>query len=237
MAKAQSYRGKLLAEKINAFSHHRHDQINDRNLMGFVVVLAIFCCGVALMNLIGSKIASFGPLYAPAGIILWSLTFPATDIIGEVYGKAYAKKIVLAGFIVFVMQALYFEFAIRIPPAPFWPNQEAFELVLGATKRTVFAAAVSYLVTQYADVYIFSWVREKTKGKYLWVRNNVSTFCSQLMANTIFLTIAFWGVFSPEDWWTLFQTNLIARLSLAVLDTPIVYGAVYALRRIYPELK
>ena len=44
------------------------------------------------------------------------------------------------------------------------------------------------------DVISFHWLKNKTNGKYKWLRNNASTMSSQLIDTVIFITIAFYGV-------------------------------------------
>ena len=144
---------------------------------------------------------------------------------------------VLGGFIAFCSMFCFLWLAIIMPPAPFWEGQENFAKMFGSSFRVMLGTMVSYLITQFADVYIFGLLRKKTAGKFLWLRNNLSTMISQTLANTIFLSIAFIGVFEWQDWWNLYTGNLITRYSIAWVDTVVVYAAVYSLYKFYPSLK
>ena len=215
----------------------RDNQINDKTLLAYSVIFALFVGGLILNTTLGIKIVDVYGFYMPAGILLWSLTFPLTDIVAETYGRKYALYMVLGGFLVSVLSVFMIKFAVALPAAPFWNKGEAYDLIMGANVRTILAQIASFVVTQVIDIYIFSWIRNKTKGRYLWLRNNVSTFTSQLLANCIFLSIAFWGTMPAEVWVTLFVTNLVGRIILAILDTPLTYAGVYLVRRVHPELK
>ena len=215
----------------------RHDRVNDRNLLGFFIIYALFTSGLILSTVIASKIVAFGPFVAPASVFIWALTYPASDIVAEVYGRRYANKMVLGGFIAYLAMFAVLYTAILMPPAPFWQQQEAFASVLGSSFRVMLGAITSYLVTQFLDVFLFSYLRYRTKAKHLWLRNNLSTLVSQTTGNTLFLSIAFLGVFPFDKWLHLFVTNLLMRYALAISDTVIVYTAVGVLYRRYPELK
>ncbi len=173
----------------------------------------------------------------PAGIFLWSLTFPLTDIIAETYGRKYALYFVIGGLAISLLSIIMIQFALWLPAAPFWQNEEAYNTIMGANFRTMLAQIASFSVTQTADIYIFSWIRGKTNGRFLWLRNNISTFTSQLMANCLFLSIAFLGTMPLETWFVLFATNLAGRIILALIDTPLVYAGVNLVRKAHPSLK
>jgi uncharacterized integral membrane protein (TIGR00697 family) len=215
----------------------RDNQINDKTLPAFCLIFAIFVGGLILNTTLGVKIVDIFGFYLPAGIFLWSLTFPLTDIVAETYGRKYALYLVLGGLSILLLSLVMIQFAMWLQPAPFWQNEEAYNTILGANIRLILAQIASFVVTQVADIYIFSWIRKKTNGKHLWLRNNISTFTSQLLANCIFLSIAFLGTMPMEVWLTLFVTNLVGRIILALLDTPIVYAGVHLVRRAHPSLK
>jgi queuosine precursor transporter len=85
---------------------------------------------------------------------------------------------------------------------------------------------VAFLISQYHDLWAFNFWKQKTNGKYLWFRNNLSTIVSQLLDSVVFIFIAFYHA-TPEmnaisvlymvlPLWTL-------KVILALLDTPFVY--------------
>ena len=211
--------------------------VNERNLLGFCAIFAFFVGGLITSAVIASKIIVIGPFILPASVFVWALTYPCSDIIAEVYGRRYANKLVIGGFIAYTLMMWIIYTAIKAIPAPFWDKQEEFESILGMGLRVMIAALISYVVTQLCDVYIFSYFRKKTSNRFLWLRNNGSTVISQTLANTIFLSIAFWGTMPVEKWTQLFANNLSARYLLLFLDTAVVYAVVYSLYRLYPELK
>lgn len=212
-------------------------RVNTDNITGFCVIFAIFTAGLVTNVVVASKIVALGSFYLPASVFIWALTYPCSDVVTEVYGRKYANKMVIGGFIAYALALLTISAAVVMPAAPFWAKQEAFETVLSSSLRIMCAALISYVVTQFFDVYIFSFLRRKTGSKHLWIRNNGSTLISQTLANIIFLSIAFLGTIPFDDWLSLFTNNLTVRYALALSDTALVYTGVYILFRLYPELK
>ena len=54
-------------------------------------------------------------------------------------------------------------------------------------------------VKQNIKIYLFEKIKEKTKGKMLWLRNNVATIVCNVIENFFFVTFAFIGIFSMQD--------------------------------------
>ena len=65
-----------------------------------------------------------------------------------------------------------------------------------------------------------------TKGKYLWLRNNLSTVISQLIDTTLFMFIAFYMVtpqFTAPFIIELIIPYWLFKVGFAFIDTPLVY--------------
>jgi hypothetical protein len=121
---------------------------------------------------------------------------------------------------------------LRWTPAPFVSEEflRSFESVLGFAPRIVVASITAYAISQTHDVYAFHFWRQKTKGKFLWFRNNASTMVSQLIDTVIFITIAFYGVFPTNAILSMIVGQYILKLIIAAVDTPFMYVAVGAWR-------
>ncbi|MDP6707208.1 MAG: queuosine precursor transporter [Alphaproteobacteria bacterium] len=195
--------------------------------LGFSLLAAVFTGSLVIAAVLAAKIIQVGPFTVPAGVLAYSLTFACTDIISEVYGRARARQVVLAGFVALVAALVLIQLALAWPAAPFWQQAEAFQDILGSTGRIVVASLVAYLASQYTDVFLFAWLRRLTGGRFLWLRNNGSTMLSQLLDSALFVTIAFAGVFPLGP---VILGQWLVKLAIAALDTPVVYAVVALLR-------
>jgi len=103
------------------------------------------------------------------------------------------------------------------------------------TTGAIFASMFAYVTAQYVDVYVFHFLKEKTKGKHLWLRNNVSTLVSQLVDSFAVISITFGAVYlaggmSLSTVLGLMLSNYIFKMISALLDTPIIYFLVGRLK-------
>lgn len=194
----------------------------------YILLIAIFVGGLVIAGVLASKIINVAGLMVPGGVLAYSITFPITDVICEVWGKKRANYVVFSGFITLLVALGLIRLTLIVPKAPFWTGEESFARILGSTSRIIIASFVAYLVSQYHDVWAFHFWRKITKGKYLWLRNNASTFVSQFIDTAVFITIAFYGIMPI---FTLIKGQYIVKLAIALLDTPLVYFGVWLIRR------
>lgn len=197
------------------------------------ILLGVFVTGIVLANLLGAKIVDFGFFVASVGIFMYPVTFLATDIVAEVYGRKKAMNFVMTGLIANAIMFFMVAAAVVLPPAPRYPSNEAFVEVFNPSLRIIGASIIAFFIGQLHDVRAFEFWREKTGGKYLWLRNNASTIVSQFIDSTIFMFLAFYRM-TPEytvpfifaliiPWWIL-------KVTIALADTPLVYLGVRWLR-------
>lgn len=192
-------------------------------------LLGVFVALLVAANAGGSKLIAVGQLAASATVFAYAFTFPVTDIVAELYGRKTATQFVFIGFLGVLGAVLFFQIAIHAPPAAFYQHQEAFEFVFNVSSRLLVGGFLAYLISQVLDIHIFHFLKRLTKGRHLWFRNNLSTACSQLVDTTIFITIAFYGV--VENIWPIIFGQYIIKLIIAAVDTPLVYGVVYFIRK------
>ncbi len=198
--------------------------------MILVVLAALFATCLIVANIIAVKLISIGGWVVPAGVIAYPLTFLFTDVITELYGRKIASRVIWVGFGVSVLMVILVFGGGLLPPAPFWEGQSAYESILGMVPRITMASMIAYLVSQHHDVFAFHFWRQKTKGRFLWLRNNASTMVSQALDTGIFITIAFWGTVSTGTLTNMLLSQYVIKLVIAAFDTPFCYMLVGLLR-------
>ncbi|MTI65252.1 MAG: queuosine precursor transporter [Firmicutes bacterium] len=194
----------------------------------FFLLGAIFITLLVISNIIASKVIIIGGLIGPAAVLCYALTFAISDTIAEIWGKERTKFIVVLGLICCIISAIFIKIAIKMPAAEFWNNQKEYKLILGSNMRIVLASMISYLISQHHDIWAFHYLKKLTKGRHLWLRNNLSTMISQLIDTSIFIIIAFFNTGSPI--FSLIIGQYIIKLIIAIIDTPIVYVLVNVIR-------
>ena len=119
----------------------------------------------------------------------------------------------------------------------FTPNandyiNESLKVVFGLVPRITAASLAGFVISQNLDVFLyhFIWNRTGNTPAKLWLRNNGSTLTSQAIDTVIFTTLAFWGVYPGNVFFSILITTYVFKAIVALLDTPFMYLA----RRIEP---
>lgn len=188
-------------------------------------LFAIIVMNIILANIQVLKTVQMFGLVVTLGNILYGSIFFATDVLCEVYGKEEAKKGVWLGFFVLIATTLVMQISLQFIPDPSDFIHGSLENIFGFFPRIALASITAYIISQNFDVWAFSTIKKKTKGKLLWLRNNASTWISQLIDSLIFTTIAFLGVWDMTVFWQVMLTTYLFKIVVAIIDTPFIYIA------------
>lgn len=212
----------------------------------FLILAGLFITSLVVSNLIFQKFFYWSPFgevslfSAPlfelsVGILPYPLTFLITDLISEIYGKRMANKVVVLGIIASVFSLLIVYTASSVSATDWSPvSDELFSKVFGNTIVAVFSSMMAYLLAQFVDIQIYHFWKRLTKGRHLWLRNNFSTFSSQLIDTTsVVLLLCFFGEIEWDRFTGLVLSGFLFKALIAFLDTPILYLMVYGCRRYF----
>lgn len=190
-----------------------------------VFISLIVTCNLIFLKFFELELLDGFTLVLSVGLIPYPITFLVTDIVSEIYGKNKANQLVVVGLICSVLVMGITLVTDVIPARVGSPvDDETYSLVFGLTAASVTASMMAYLLAQFIDIKIFHWLKQKTNGKHLWLRNNFSTIPSQLIDS--FSVITLLCVFGALNWNEYFVTvfSLFTfKLMIAVLDTPFFY--------------
>ncbi|NND81086.1 MAG: queuosine precursor transporter [Gammaproteobacteria bacterium] len=238
---------------------HATEAIQERRERVFLVLAGFFICAMTLLNVIGiTRFVQLGPMQIAVGVLAYPLTFLCTDVISELYGRARANFLVTVGLLLngFILLLMYVANAMpAVDPVaqPPWQvielansislpdgsvvtqSVELFSLVYACTAGAVLASMLAYVAAQYIDVYLFHFLRQKTGGKHLWLRNNGSTVISQAVDSIAVISITFGAVVLSGDMslnvmFGLMLSNYVFKFMAAIVDTPLIYLLVHKLR-------
>lgn len=159
------------------------------------------------------------------GNVLFASTFLCTDILRECYGQEYAKK----GPVFSLLGALtYVIFAIVTPlakPASFDLVQNSMKQLFAMSIRVTSASILMLFVANALDVWLYNKLFQKTKGKAMWLRNNVCTIICNCSENFFFTFLGFFGIYDMKTVVTISVSASIIEIIIALCDTPFLYLA------------
>ena len=182
-------------------------EIHARRERVFVVLAGLFLGSMTMLNILGIsrfillfdvpvEVEGHPPwslaLAVAVGVLPYPITFLCTDFISEFYGRQRANWLVLTGLVLNLWVVLILWLGGELPGfetlgADGEPVRDAagrlptFFEVQGLAFGAVFASMFAYMAAQFCDVYLFHALKRWTKGRHLWLRNNLSTLGSQLV--------------------------------------------------------
>jgi len=205
-------------------------------MVAFVVVLV---CS----NLIGpAKIAQVevpdvGPIAFGAGILFFPVSYIFGDILTEVYGYAYSRRVIWAGFAALAFASFMAAVVVALPPAASWPHQKEYETAFGNTWRIAGASMIAYFCGEFVNSYTLAKMKILTGGRWLWTRTIGSTIFGEGVDSLIFYPLAFYGTgIIPDDKLpTVMVAQFVTKVGVEVVFTPVTYAIVGWLKRAEDE--
>ena len=209
----------------------------------YLLLAALFITSLVVSNLIFQKFFYWYPFdieifgtklfELSVGILPYPITFLITDIISEIYGKKKANQVVATGIFASLF-SLLIVLVSNAAPATLWSpvSNGMFSTVFGSTAIAVTASMLAYLFAQFIDIQIYHFWKSLTKGKHLWLRNNGSTFSSQIIDTlTILLLLCSFEIIPWDKFSGLFISGVIFKWFIALCDTPFMYLLVYLFKK------
>lgn len=195
----------------------------------FVIIVSIFVTGLITANIIAVKVISLGFVILPAAIFVFPLSYIFGDVLTEVYGYRWARRVIWLGFMCNLIFVVFVWIGQILPPASFWEGQEAYESILGYTPRLLVASFFGYLVGEFANSFILAKMKILTRGRWLWSRTIGSTVVGQGLDTLLFITLAFIG--TPSFVPIMILYHWLAKTIIETVATPLTYSVVNYLKK------
>ncbi len=204
--------------------------------MGKYYLFGCFLTMYIVTDLVATKVASIFGYNFSMGAIFFAALFLATDLLSEHYGKKEAIKVINLGLVSILSFLVLSQSSLLILPIDSSLSiHTSLQIIFSSFSRITIASLLAYSVGNYSDIFIFDLIDKKFTGKkWLWLRNNGSTFCSQFLNTLTFFPIAFYGTMPKSLLLEIAIVGHCVKLTVAILDTPFVYFSYYFLPK---ELK
>jgi uncharacterized integral membrane protein (TIGR00697 family) len=203
---------------------------------------------VLIANIQVLRLAKFGfsPEPVALGTVVFATVFLVSDILVEHYGTKVARDSLWLSFISQILMTIIMILTLGHAPL------EGTELsgtsssanainvsmvnLFAPSPRLLCASLWAYVVSQLFDIWVFQKIRNLSHGRFVWLRQNVSTLLSGLLDSFVFGYIS-WMILSPTP--ISFRTLMITyvfgtyflRLIVNLAGTPIIYLSYRMLRK------
>jgi queuosine precursor transporter len=197
----------------------------------FVLIVAVFVTCLVVANIIAVKLIDIAGLVLPAAVIIFPVSYIFGDVLTEVYGYRQARRVIWLGFFCNLIAVAAIAIGQALPAASFWPDQQAYERVLGYSPRLLVASFVAYLVGEFANSFVLARMKIATRGRWLWARTISSTLIGEGLDSLIFITVAFAGTMPTDVFARTVVNQWLFKTAYEVLATPLTYLVVNFLKR------
>ncbi len=195
------------------------------------IITGFFVAVLLISNIADTKAITIGPLSFGGGTFLFPIAYIFGDILTEVYGFKRARRVIWIGFLCEALMAIMFTLVGLAPASPDWIYQKDFMHILGLTPRIAIASLTAYFFGEFVNSVILAKMKIFTKGKYLWTRTIGSTIVGELVDTTIFMFIAFYGVFPISLIYSIIISGYLLKVITEVAFTPVTYWVVNTLKK------
>lgn len=205
----------------------------------YAFLTALFSVVLVVSNIIAVKLVNLFGLVLPAAVILFPVAYILGDVITEVYGYAYMRRVIWTGFFANLVAVLAIWLGGLLPAVPFWDAglgsgaqaQAAYQAILGFAPRLLVASFVAYLIGEFLNAYVLAKLKIRTAGRFLWLRTITSTMLGEGADSFVFITLAFYGIIPGAGLLQAILSQWAFKVVYETLVTPFTYLVANALKR------
>lgn len=167
------------------------------------------------------------------GAVLYPLTFLVTDIIAEFYGKEKSQFCVRIALLMNIITAIIIFGMDHLKALP-WSrvDDDTFHHVFGMYGVAFLGSLLACYMSQSLDVLLYLFIKKITGGKFIWLRNLLST-SSALFLDTCFVIsfMAAFGIFQWDRVGELIFNSYTFKIVFTLLNVPLFYIYLYLIKK------
>ena len=204
------------------------------NQTALMVITALFVSSYLISNTMAVKVIGiFNLFYFDAGTIVFPFAYMLGDVLTELWGFRIAKRVIWTTFFCNILMVACTQIGVWLPaPEHLRDISDAYGTIFNYVPRIVLASLVGFLCGEISNAWLMVKIREKTKGKHLWVRTIGSSAVGYLFDSIPFVLIAFAGVVTTRELCLMIAFQYVSKLLIeAVFGTPMAYAAIRFVRR------
>lgn len=184
----------------------------------------LFVVSLLISNIITAKqvLLPFG-ITMTGAVFVFPITYILSDLFSEVYGYRWSRITCYLAFAANLFMVIIFSLVIITPAPSYWGNQEAFQVVLGSTPRTLVASLSAFVIGDFANDKVFKKMKEKHPNsiKGFGFRAIISSICGELVDSLVFLPIAFLGKMPISTLITMTILQVVIKTGYELIILPI----------------
>ena len=175
----------------------------------------------------------FGLFYFDAGTITFPFAYMLGDVLTELWGFRTAKRVIWATFCCNIILVVCTQIGVWLPsPEYLSETANAYNHIFSYVPRIVLGSLAGFLLGELSNAWVMEKIKERMKGKRLWVRTIGSSMVGYLFDTLPFVLIAFAGVVSTRELIMMLLFQYFGKLIIeATMGTPMAYAAIHLLKK------
>ena len=204
------------------------------NQTALMVVTALFVSSYLISNTMAVKVIGlFNIFYFDAGTITFPFAYMLGDVLTEIWGFRISKRVIWTTFFCNILMVVCTQIGVCLPsPEHLGETAAAYDHIFNYVPRIVLASLVGFLCGELSNAWLMVKIREKTKGKHLWVRTIGSSAVGYVFDSLPFVLIAFAGTVTVRELLLMLAFQYCSKLFIeTVFGTPLAYAAIRFIRK------
>ena len=195
-----------------------------------MIVSTLFVTLYLVSNVMAVKVISiFGLFCFDAGTITFPFAYMLGDVLTELWGYRTAKKVIWMTFFCNIVMVACTQVGVWLPsPDYLAETSAAYNHIFTYVPRIVLGSLVGFLLGELSNAWFMERIKQKTKGKKLWVRTIGSSMIGYLFDSLPFVLIGFLGTVSTHDLLMMIVFQYFSKLAIeATFGTPMAYAVIH----------
>ncbi|MBR6605955.1 MAG: queuosine precursor transporter, partial [Prevotella sp.] len=199
-----------------------------------MIVTAMFVTLYLVSNIMAVKVIGlWGLFYFDAGTITFPFAYMLGDVLTEIWGFKMAKRVIWTTFFCNLVMVICTQVGVWLPsPEHLADTEAAYNHLFNYVPRIVIASLAGFLLGELSNAWVMDKMKQKMKGRKLWVRTIGSSMVGYVFDTLPFVLIAFLGVVTTKELLLMMAFQYFSKLIIeATMGTPMAYAVVRMLRR------
>ena len=195
-----------------------------------MIVSTFFVTLYLVSNVMAVKVISiFGLFYFDAGTITFPFAYMLGDVLTELWGYQTAKKVIWMTFFCNILMVVCTQIGVWLPSPDYLAETAgAYNHIFNYVPRIVLGSLAGFLLGELSNAWFMERIKQKTKGRRLWVRTIGSSMIGYLFDSLPFVLIAFAGTVSTHDLLMMIAFQYFSKLLIeASFGTPMAYAVIH----------
>ena len=202
--------------------------------MSLIVVTALFVTSYLVSNVMAVKVIGlFDLFYFDAGTITFPFAYMLGDVLTEIWGYRTARRTIILTLFCNILMVVCTQIGVWLPSPDYLDaTASSYNIIFSYVPRIVIASLTGFLLGELSNAWIMDKIKERTKGRHLWVRTIGSSMVGYVFDTVPFVLIAFAGTLTGCDLMLMIVLQYFMKLGIeAVFGTPMTYAAISFLKK------